>query len=468
MKKSLVTGLITLGLAAMLTGCGSSGKTIIDKVAYNTDGTMVAEAKKYLDSKDLIYEEKGGIHNTVADKFLGYRAYYDIDADDYYIYLTFDSEDELTKASKDVKKYFESKEDKDYKKSDLSELVEEKPEIWQEIFDGTTGNVYVVDYKDNKDDSFDYEAVLYCTMSDLDAAKEANGYVMGDLNTYIAISVKGAKGVTTDSINPMASSYEPVMETDSAAVESIETIETAENVDEQVATEPQSTVNAYEMLSECINKWNDIERNAFKYSYGYIGDIPAVFAIEPKESYRIKLLYVDGDKVISCDLGTWKDDTYYYKNCVCGYNPVTNTIIYEETSQVADKYIEFQLKKSTDRIFPEVVKGCSRENDDTFYNILGFCSDIGTPPVYNSMDGTYSMWNSTLCEPAGSGSEAMIEEIKDDVYCNMDVINLGYYDYPTDFMAIKLFDTFDDAYNANSGGTSSWFPINEAGETAPG
>lgn len=243
MKKSLVTGLITLGLAAMLSGCGSSGKTIIDKVAYNTDGTMVAEAKKYMDSKDLIYEEKVGIHNTVADKFLGYRAYYDIDADDYYIYLTFDSEDELTKASKDVKKYFESKEDKDYKKSDLSELVEEKPEIWQEIFDGTTGNVYVVDYKDNKDDSFDYEAVLYCTMSDLDAAKEANGYVMGDLNTYIAISVKGAKGVTTDSINPMASSYEPVMETDSAAtVESIETIETAENVDEHATVDEAETL----------------------------------------------------------------------------------------------------------------------------------------------------------------------------------------------------------------------------------
>lgn len=223
-KSHIITTIIALALSATLTGCGSS-KTIVDEVSYSTDGSMIDEAKKYMDSNDVMYEEKSGVHNTVSDKFLGYRAYYDIDADDFYIYLTFDSDDDLNKASKDVKKYFESKKSSDYEDSELCKKMDKSTSGWSQVFDGFNGNIFVIEYKENKDDTINYEAALVCTMNNLDEAKSYTGYIQGELNTYIAISIKGGEDLSIDQIlnNEGSSSgvtAAPAATTDSAAPDS--------------------------------------------------------------------------------------------------------------------------------------------------------------------------------------------------------------------------------------------------------
>lgn len=139
--------------------------------------------------------------STLSDDFLGYRAYYGWDYDDYFIYLTFDSEDELKQAVSDVRDYLSSRADPDFEGTDFCKAVEEEPSRWEKILDWyENGEVFCTDYSQD-DEKIYIEAISFDVkggLSRLRTETEAE-YILGDCESYIVIMVAGRPfGINTD------------------------------------------------------------------------------------------------------------------------------------------------------------------------------------------------------------------------------------------------------------------------------
>lgn len=184
---------------------GKTSATILDSVKYvcnDDDHEMMESAKAYLANKGITYQDDGSrMVSTLSDDFLGYRAYYGWDYDDYFIYLTFDSEDELKQAVSDVRDYLSSRADPDFEGTDFCKAVEEEPSRWEKILDWyENGEVFCTDY--SQDDEIIYiEAISFDVIGGLSRLRtetEAE-YILGDCESYIVIMVAGRPfGINTD------------------------------------------------------------------------------------------------------------------------------------------------------------------------------------------------------------------------------------------------------------------------------
>lgn len=233
------------------TNQGKTSATILDAVKYHndidyeSDYSMMETAKSYLKDKGITFQEDGaGIVSTISDDFLGYRAYYGWDGDDYSIYLTFDTENELKQAVSDVRDYLSSRSDSDFESSDFCEAVEEKNSRWGAIlYWYESGEVFCTDY--NQDDEKIYiEATsfnVYGGLSRLRTENEAE-YILGDCDSFIEIMVAGkAFGINTD-----FSAMTDDGKFEAAAAESAEEANSAEEatpVEDTASDTSQSTVS---------------------------------------------------------------------------------------------------------------------------------------------------------------------------------------------------------------------------------
>lgn len=226
MKKKVLSILLCgVMVCSMLTACGNSdssnnagvndsskqGKTsatILDVVKYHndidyeSDYSMMETAKSYLNDKGITYQDDGsGIVSTISDDFLGYRAYYGWDGDDYSIYLTFDSEAELKQAVADVRNYLSSKSDSDFEGTDFCKAVEEKSSRWAAILCWyENGEVFCTDYSQN-DEKIYIEATSFNVIGGLSRIRTENEaeYILGDCDSFIEIMVASRSfGVNTD------------------------------------------------------------------------------------------------------------------------------------------------------------------------------------------------------------------------------------------------------------------------------
>lgn len=230
--KRKVLSLLLCGLLAcsMLTACGGSDNsaksgvesdvevskddssnqgefsaTILDSVKYvcnDDDHEMMESAKAYLADKGITYQDDGsGMVSTLSDDFLGYRAYYGWDYDDYSIYLTFDSEDELKQAVSDVRDYLSSRSDSDFEGTDFCKAVEEKSSRWGAILDWyENGEVFCTDYSQNDEEIY-IEAISFNVIGGLSRLRTENEaeYILGDCDSFIEIMVAGKSfGINTD------------------------------------------------------------------------------------------------------------------------------------------------------------------------------------------------------------------------------------------------------------------------------
>lgn len=183
---------------------GKISDTILDVVKYvnGNDHEMMKNAKSYLDAKGITYQDDGaGIVSTISDDFLGYRAYYGWDTDDYSIYLTFDSEDELKQAVSDVRDYLSSRSDSDFEGTDFCKAVEEKSSRWGAILDWyENGEVFCTDYS-HDDEEIYIEATSFNVNGGLSRVRTENEaeYILGDCESFIEIMVAGKSfGINTD------------------------------------------------------------------------------------------------------------------------------------------------------------------------------------------------------------------------------------------------------------------------------
>lgn len=183
---------------------GKTSDTILDVVKYvnGNDHEMMKNAKSYLDAKGITYQDDGaGIVSTISDDFLGYRAYYGWDTDDYSIYLTFDSEDELKQAVSDVRDYLSSRSDSDFEGTDFCKAVEEKSSRWGAILDWyENGEVFCTDYSQDDEEIY-IEAISFNVIGGLSRLRTENEaeYILGDCDSFIEIMVAGKSfGINTD------------------------------------------------------------------------------------------------------------------------------------------------------------------------------------------------------------------------------------------------------------------------------
>lgn len=215
--KRKVLRLLLCGLLAcsMLTACGGSDNsaksrvesdvevskddssnqektsdTILDVVKYHndiddeSDYSMMETAKSYLKDKGITYQDDDDeLVSTLSDDFLGYRAYYYWDGDDYVIDITFDSEDELKQAVSDVKEYLSGKIDKDYEGSELNKWVDDKFQ---------NKEVYCTSYELNGD-KVACNLVEIKVNGNLSAFRTENEseYMLGDCESFIELYVFG-------------------------------------------------------------------------------------------------------------------------------------------------------------------------------------------------------------------------------------------------------------------------------------
>ncbi|NLL79486.1 MAG: hypothetical protein GX234_06815 [Clostridiales bacterium] len=176
---------------------GKNSATILDSVKYvpnDDEHEMMESAKAYLDNKGITYQDDGaGMVSTLSDDFLGYRAYYGWDYDDYSIYLTFDSEDDLKQAVADVREYLSSRSDSDFEGTDFCKAVEEKGSRWGAVLDWyENGEVFCTDY--SQDDQEIYiEATSFNVNGGLSRIRTENEaeYILGDCDSFIEIMVAG-------------------------------------------------------------------------------------------------------------------------------------------------------------------------------------------------------------------------------------------------------------------------------------
>lgn len=184
---------------------GKTSATILDSVKYvcnDDDHEMMESAKAYLADKGITYQDDGsGMVSTLSDDFLGYRAYYGWDYDDYSIYLTFDSEDELKQAVSDVRDYLSSRSDSDFEGTDFCKAVEEKSSRWGAILDWyENGEVFCTDYSQNDEEIY-IEAISFNVIGGLSRLRTENEaeYILGDCDSFIEIMVAGKSfGINTD------------------------------------------------------------------------------------------------------------------------------------------------------------------------------------------------------------------------------------------------------------------------------
>lgn len=184
---------------------GKTSATILDSVKYvcnDDDLEMMESAKAYLANKGITYQDDGsGMVSTLSDDFLGYRAYYGWDYDDYSIYLTFDSEDELKQAVSDVRDYLSSRADPDFEGTDFCKVVEEKSSRWGAILAWyENGEVFCTDYSQD-DEKIYIEAISFDVIGGLSRLRTENEaeYILGDCESYIEIMVAGRPfGINTD------------------------------------------------------------------------------------------------------------------------------------------------------------------------------------------------------------------------------------------------------------------------------
>lgn len=184
---------------------GKNSATILDSVKYvpnDDEHEMMESAKAYLDNKGITYQDDGaGMVSTLSDDFLGYRAYYGWDYDDYSIYLTFDSEDDLKQAVADVREYLSSRSDSDFEGTDFCKAVEEKGSKWGAVLDWyENGEVFCTDYSQDDEEIY-IEATSFNVNGGLSRIRTENEaeYILGDCDSFIEIMVAGkAFDVNTD------------------------------------------------------------------------------------------------------------------------------------------------------------------------------------------------------------------------------------------------------------------------------